>query len=93
MFAKITHSMRVAFGCFLTLFGSLGIVVGIIAIIDPIGSKMSDDNDPLGIPPTVSESLIITLVYVLIFTLGICLIIGFKPIVKVVKKSLKLNLK
>jgi len=93
MFAKISHLTRIAFGCFLTLFGSLGVVVGIIAIIDPIGSKMADDSDPFGIPLTIYESLIVTVVYVLIFILGLCLTIGFKPKEKLVKKFLKLNLK
>ncbi|HXG84342.1 MAG TPA: hypothetical protein VNI84_09965 [Pyrinomonadaceae bacterium] len=90
MFSKITYSIPIAFGCFLTLFGSLGIVVGIIAIIDPIGSKMADDSDPLGIPPTFSESLILILVYVLIFILGISLILGFN---RLTKRFSKLNLK
>ncbi len=51
--------------------GFLGIGFGIIALIDSIGSKMSDDADPLGVPDSLEVSLFKTGVYFLIFLLGI----------------------
>jgi hypothetical protein len=41
--------------------GSLGIFFGIIGIIDPVGSNMSDDSDPFGTPYTLTQSLTILL--------------------------------
>lgn len=75
MFAKI---IRIIFGSFLTLFGMFGIFFGIIAIIDPIATKMADDSDPFGVPPTFLGSLFLTLFYVLILILGLNLISDFK---------------
>ncbi len=75
---KITQVLRICLGCIFLLFGFLGVGFGIIEIIDPVGSKMSDDNDPLGVPRSFIESLFITCVYALVFIMGIWLVLGFK---------------
>ncbi|MDQ3131023.1 MAG: hypothetical protein M3Q99_09710 [Acidobacteriota bacterium] len=90
MFAKIGQLVRIGSGWILTLFGALGILVAVIGIIDPVGSKMSDDSDPFGVPHTFTESLAIAIFYVLIFILGISLIFGSKWIREMFSKiSLK----
>ncbi len=78
MVVKITQWLRICLGCIFLLFGFLGVGFGIIEIIDPVGSKMADDNDPLGVPPSFGESLFITCVYALIFIIGTWLVLGFK---------------
>ncbi len=51
-----------------TFFAGLGLIMGffeVIAIIDPVGTKMSDDSDPFGnphIPFYVHASIIIFVV-------------------------------
>ena len=39
-------------------------------MIDPVGTKLSDDGDPFGEPPGLSESAGITAVFVMITGLG-----------------------
>lgn len=75
---KITQWLRICLGYIFLLFGFLGVGVGIIGIIDPVGTKMADDSDPFGVPPTFSESLFLTCVFALIFIVGIWLVLGFK---------------
>ena len=64
---------RVAVGIVITVFGLLGTAVGILAILDPVGAKMSDDADPLGTPPSFSESAAVTFLFLLIAGAGIWL--------------------
>jgi hypothetical protein len=45
-------------GVGLLIFGLLGVLVSIVAIIDPVGTKMADNGDPFGTPPTSVESLL-----------------------------------
>jgi hypothetical protein len=66
--------LRIVIGIVLFLFGFIGIVVGIIGLIDPVGSKMADDSDPFGTPPSFLESLLMTVVYFAIAGSGILLI-------------------
>ncbi len=73
---KILYVLGILFGSIITLFGSLGVFFGIIAILDPVGTQLSDDSNPLGTPPTTIESLTITAIYFLILSLGITLIYG-----------------
>jgi hypothetical protein len=51
-------------GLGLSLFGVIGVLVGIVALLDPVGTKMADDGDPFGTPPTTTESLLMLLAYV-----------------------------
>jgi hypothetical protein len=57
----------------ITLFGLLGTGFGILGILDPVGSKMADDPDPFGPPPSTLESVTITLVYISITVFGVWL--------------------
>ncbi|HVE55860.1 MAG TPA: hypothetical protein VNB22_03465 [Pyrinomonadaceae bacterium] len=77
---KILRFLSNTIGFIFVLLGSFGILFGIIDMIDPVGSKMADDGDPFGVPHNFAESFSLTLVYVLVFCLGIGLILGFKKI-------------
>ncbi len=50
-------------GLFLLLGGIVGTAVSLLAVLDPVGTKMSDDADPFGTPPSFFSSLSILLVY------------------------------
>jgi len=60
-------------GLSLLLFGALGTFVGIVAIVDPIGTKLADDGDPFGVPPTTTESAFMLLMYLALMSLGVWL--------------------
>jgi hypothetical protein len=74
MIFLLLHALRFGFGSILIIFGIIGIIVGAISMIDPVGTKASDDNDPFGIPPTIWESISITLFYTLLFLSGLWMI-------------------
>ena len=74
MFIKIIQLVRICLGCLFILLGSLGIFFGIIEILDPVGSKMADDSDPLGVPRTITETLTLTLTYAAVFVVGVFLL-------------------
>jgi len=60
----------------------LGVLVSLIAIADPVGTKMADDNDPFGPPPSRMGSARIVVVFLAIGALGICCgchTLGSKP--------------
>ena len=52
----------------------LGSGVSVIAIVDPVGTKMADDNDPFGVPPSLSQSFVMLAVCIAIGVLGALLI-------------------
>jgi hypothetical protein len=58
----------------LVVLGILGAIVGVLAIVDPVGSKMADDAAPFGVPPSRKELLAITLVYVLVGFTGLAIL-------------------
>ena len=76
--AIFLKTVRICIGCVFILSGFIGVGVGIIGIIDPVGTKMSDDGDPFGVPPPFSEALVMTCVFALVFIVGIWLVSGFK---------------
>jgi hypothetical protein len=41
----------------LVLCGLFVIIVGVMSMIDPVGTQMANDADPFGEPPTLTESL------------------------------------
>ena len=51
------RAIRVIAGLWLLLAGVLGVIVCLVAIVDPVGTKMADDNDPFGNPPSRISSL------------------------------------
>ena len=62
---------------FLT-FGLLGCAVSLFGIIDPSGSKLADDGDPFGTPPSIVSSLAVLIVYVAITAFGAYLLSRLK---------------
>ncbi|MFN2509736.1 MAG: hypothetical protein ABR589_13335, partial [Chthoniobacterales bacterium] len=48
--------------------------ISVIAIFDPVGTKMADDNDPFGVPPSLSQSVTTLVVCVAVGVLGALLI-------------------
>ena len=75
--------MRKIFGLCIGFFGLIAALIGLLAIYDPIGVKMSDDSDPFGEPISVYESIVITLIFVSIS------IYGFRMFFIKQKESLK----
>jgi hypothetical protein len=43
------------------VFGILLVGVGVVAIVDPIGSQMADDSDPFGQPPSRWRAAVLVL--------------------------------
>jgi hypothetical protein len=68
------YFLRVSIGLVVALFGLLATGFGILGILDPVGTKMSDDSDPFGTPPSFLESMIRTLVFASITGFGVWLI-------------------
>lgn len=86
---KLIQISRIFIGSILFLFSLLGILFGIIAIFDPIGSQMSDDGNPFGTPPTFFESFSKLFVFSVIFIISILLIFGFDKIRNLFVKKLR----
>jgi hypothetical protein len=61
-------------GAALLLFGLLGCAVSLLAIVNPVATKMADDGDPLGTPPGIMSSLALLVVFVAISILGAYLV-------------------
>jgi hypothetical protein len=59
-----------AVGAILVVLGLIGVIFGVVALIDPAGSKMADDGAPFGSPLGVMESLLITAAYAVAAMLG-----------------------
>lgn len=75
---KIVQILRIALGAILASFGILGILLGLLALVDPAGTQMADDGNPFGAPPTAVQSVLITLFYLLMSILGVSMIFGLK---------------
>jgi hypothetical protein len=54
-----TKTIAAASGLILLLVGFLGSAASLFEIFDPAGSKMADDADPFGTPPSLLSSLVI----------------------------------
>ena len=87
--SKIIKFIRITTGAVLMLVSSFGILFGIVAMIDPIGSKMADDSNPFGVPPSFIESLSLMLMYLLFFILGLWLVLGSERLIKLFRRKLK----
>ena len=61
-------------GIFVSLGGLLGVGMGILAILDPVGTKLADDTDPFGTPPSILGSIVITIVCAMIVAGGFVVI-------------------
>jgi len=60
--ARIQSISLSIIGVVLVVAGIAGVLVGILAMVDPIGTKMADDGDPFGVPPSFLGSLLTTVV-------------------------------
>jgi hypothetical protein len=54
----------------LLLIGVLGTAASLFEIFDPAGSKMADDADPFGTPPSLLSSFVIMFISLCIFAVG-----------------------
>jgi hypothetical protein len=54
------------FGVVLLVGGFLGTAISVIAILDPVGTQLSDDSNPFGPPRSFFSS-----VWILVFYLGV----------------------
>ena len=61
-------------GLFLLLSGLFGTAVAVFSMLDPVASKMADDGDPFGTPPSLLGSLSILLIYLGVSGVGAFLI-------------------
>jgi hypothetical protein len=61
-------------GLFLLISGLIGTAVALLSIIDPVASKMADDGDPFGTPPSLLSSASILLVYLGVAGVGAFLV-------------------
>ena len=57
-------------GIGLLLIGLLGVLVSVVAIFDPVGTKMADDGDPFGVPPTTVGSSLLLVLFLAVSTFG-----------------------
>lgn len=69
---------RITVGAALVLFSLVACGVSLIAIVDPAGTKMADDNDPSGPPPNRLYSA---------YALGVSVAIGAAGVYLVRKSS------
>jgi hypothetical protein len=67
-------SPRRAAGFLLLAVGPMVALVHVIGLLDPVGSKLSDDGDPFGTPPPASESIIALVVCAALVVLGVWLV-------------------
>ena len=63
-------SIRIGLGLTLAMFGLFGVVVGIGALVDPVGTKMADSADPFGTPLSFTETLVLMAIYATLTVLG-----------------------
>lgn len=52
--------LGLSLGILMILFGLAGTIGGVVAILDPVGTQMSNDADPFGTPPSLQSSLALT---------------------------------
>jgi hypothetical protein len=67
-------SPRRAAGFLLLTVAPVGALVQVIGLLDPVGSKLSDDGDPFGTPPPASGSIIALVVCAALVVLGLWLV-------------------
>jgi hypothetical protein len=72
--------IRLGLGILLSMTGLLGVLFGVLAICDPISAQLADDHNPFAKPPTTSESIKITAIYIFISLAGLALCFG--PLLK-----------
>ena len=68
-------ALRIAFGLSLVLFALVLGGVALFAIFDPAGSKLADDGDPFGPPPSRAVSVVMFGASIAINIVGMLLIV------------------
>ena len=68
------RSLGISFGVVLFGVGLFGTIVALVGVFDPTGTKLADDGDPFGVPPTLSESILVLAVYASVCAVGIFLL-------------------
>jgi len=72
--SKLKNFIYILSGLAVAAAGLAGAGLGVLAIIDPAGSKLADDGDPFGPPPSRFGSAVIVLIFALIAAVGFWII-------------------
>ncbi len=56
------------------LFGGVGAMLSLVAVVDPTGTQMADDLDPFGKPQPLVWSVAILVMFVALISLGAWLV-------------------
>lgn len=84
----MSNILSLIFGAALSLVGTLGIGFGVLSMIDPVGTQLADDHNPLAKAPTISESALVTGIYCIALLFGLWLLfISFRKRKTLVDKS------
>ncbi|MFN7944028.1 MAG: hypothetical protein U0Z53_01530 [Blastocatellia bacterium] len=70
----MTRYLRLTIGGLALLLGGIALPFELLALIDPVGTKMSDDGDPFGPPPGWQQHAIYLTVIGCLFLLGFVLL-------------------
>jgi hypothetical protein len=73
----------------LVFISLLGVLVSLIAIADPVGTKMADDNDPFGPPPSRISLLVMMLLLLAIGAVGVYIGLQVSPLLKSQRKPME----
>jgi hypothetical protein len=57
-------------GLALTMLGSCSALIAVVALLDPVGTKLADDGDPFGVPASPLASWMLLTASVLVAALG-----------------------
>ena len=57
------------------VFGVMGTIIGVLAIVDPEGTQMSNDADPFGGPPGLAGNLARAAAYLTVAAAGAYLLL------------------
>lgn len=71
---KLKNTIYILSGLAVVGVGLIGVGVGILGIIDPVGTKLSDDNDPFGPPGSILWPIAISVFSTLIAAFGFWII-------------------
>jgi hypothetical protein len=67
----------------LVFFGGLiFVLIAIVGFMDPVGTKMADDADPFGAPPTIFESMVALACALAVLLVGLCLPVAYHHFIK-----------
>jgi hypothetical protein len=66
----VSIRMRRYLGWLLIVVGIIPVLIGVVALLDPVATKLSDDSDPFGPPGPWYESAILIVVGLAICVAG-----------------------